>query len=82
MALRKQPKPAVKALEPAAPPVVEPTPASKEPARKVQLRALCGMDRREPYTGQHFPAGVAVEVDHITSWLQCQLDAKIMEIVQ
>lgn len=46
----------------------------------VVLRAI-GTDRREPYTGQYFPAGADVAVEVITSWLQCQIDAGIMEVI-
>jgi len=83
--MARNPK-AIKPAEPEAPVLEEapaPVPAPENFSRKEDptVAVIAQVDLFEPGFRIRLPKGVRVELPRMTNWMQCQIDAKLLEKV-
>lgn len=54
-------------------------PSVESPSSSVTVVTTCNL--LEPYLLVRFPAATPVEVEKVTNWMQCQIDAGLMKVV-
>lgn len=55
--------------------------AIKPKSKSDEITVLSNYNLYDPYTNTHFPAGKPTVVPEITNWMQCQIKANLMEVL-